>query len=79
MEVTPETLMVRQDLRKAVGTAIDAMPLKTGLIFRLHKVDGMSYKEIASTLELSVKTIENHMGKALRFVRDLHAKNPDYF
>ncbi len=79
LEITPETLLIRKDLRKAIGIMIDAMPLKTGLIFRLHKIDGLSYKEIALTLDLSVKTIENHMGKALRFIRDLYQKNPELF
>ena len=78
-EITPESLLIREDLYKAVGSMIEAMPHQAGLVFRMHKMDGLSYKEIASTLGLSVKTIENHMGKALRFVRDLHAKNPDYF
>ncbi|RLD90466.1 MAG: hypothetical protein DRJ09_04150 [Bacteroidetes bacterium] len=78
-EITPESLLIRKDLNKAVGIMIKSMPHQAGLVFRMHKMDGLSYKEIASTLGLSIKTIENHMGKALRFVRELHANNPDYF
>lgn len=78
-DITPESLLVRKDIYDAVGSMIETMPHQAGLVFRMHKMDGLSYKEIASTLGLSVKTIENHMGKALRFVRELHTKNPDYF
>jgi len=78
-EITPESLLIREDLYKAVGSMIKSMPHQAGLVFRMHKMDGLSYKEIAATLGLSIKTIENHMGKALRFVRELHANNPNYF
>jgi len=77
--ITPEVLLIREDLQQAVGRMIEAMPRQAGLVFRMHKMDGLSYKEISSTLGLSIKTIENHMGKALRFVRDLNERNPDYF
>jgi RNA polymerase sigma-70 factor (ECF subfamily) len=36
----------------------------------MNRFDGMKYKEIADNLGISVKTVEVHMGKALKFIRE---------
>lgn len=51
-------------------TAIDNLPPGRRTILLMAKRDGMKYQEIADTLQLSVKTIENQMGKALKSLRD---------
>ena len=79
LDVTPETLLIREELKDSIGKMIDAMPRQAGLVFRMHKIDGLSYKEIASTLNLSIKTIENHMGRALRFVKEIYSAHPERF
>ena len=43
----------------------------------MHKVDGLKYREIAEILNISEKTVENHMGNALRHLRDLANKHPE--
>ena len=79
LDITPETLLIHSELKASIGKMIDAMPRQAGLVFRMHKIDGLSYKEIALALDLSVKTIENHMGRALRFVKEIYSNNPDIF
>lgn len=79
LDITPETLLIREELKMTVGNMIDSMPRQAGLVFRMHKIDGLSYKEIATTLNLSIKTIENHMGRALRFVKEIYSAHPDRF
>ena len=79
LDVTPETLLIREELKDYIGKMIEAMPSQAGLVFRMHKIDGLSYKEIALTLNLSVKTIENHMGRALRFVKEIYSSHPERF
>jgi RNA polymerase sigma-70 factor (ECF subfamily) len=49
---------------------VGALPDQCQLIFRMNKFEGMKYKEIAESLDLSVKTVENQMGKALRILRE---------
>ena len=51
-------------------TAIDALPERCREVFLLHKRDGMTYKEIAELLHISVHTVDNHICKALRLVRE---------
>ena len=39
------------------------------MVFQLSRYEELSYKEIAEKMEISVKTVENQMGKALRVLR----------
>ena len=50
--------------------AIDRLPPERKKIFLLSKRDGLKYQEIAEELNLSVKTIENQMTKALKSLRE---------
>ena len=79
LDLSPETLLIRKEICENFRDLIDLMPKQAALIFRLHKVDGMSYREIALLLELSVKTVENHMGRALKLMREMYHKNPELF
>lgn len=66
----PELLLQAQDVQKKIDQAIGAMPDGCRTIFMLSREDQLSYKEIAEMLEISVKTVENQMGKALRIMRE---------
>lgn len=79
LDLSPETLLIRKEICKTFKDLIDLMPKQAALIFRLHKVDGMSYREIARLLDLSVKTVENHMGRALKLMREMYHQNPEIF
>ena len=50
--------------------AIAQLPARCRLIFTLNRHQDLSYTEIASSLGLSVKTVETQMGRALRALRD---------
>ena len=47
------------------------LPPKTREVFLLSRKSGMTYKEIAEELGISVKTVENQMGRALRILKEL--------
>ena len=51
-------------------TAIDALPERCREIFLLNKRDGMKYREIAAKFQISVNTVDNHISKALRLIRE---------
>ncbi|PIB35158.1 hypothetical protein BFP72_06980 [Reichenbachiella sp. 5M10] len=65
-----EDEMVYEEIKRYVQDAIDALPPKCKVIFNLSRNAGMSYKEIAEELDLSVKTVENQVGVALRKLRE---------
>ena len=55
-----------QELQQKITEAIDRLPDRCKVIFKLSRYEGMSYKEIATYLEVSIKTVENQMGTALK-------------
>ena len=57
------------DLQEAVNKAVDALPDKCREVFKLSRFEELSYKEISQTLDISTKTVENHVGRALRELR----------
>ena len=50
--------------------AIDTLPPKTKLVFSMSRFEELSYKEIAERLDISVKSVEKHMGIALQRLRE---------
>lgn len=58
------------ELERAVRDAVDGLPDNCREIFRLSREHGLRYVEIASALEISVKTVEKRMGQALAELRD---------
>lgn len=62
----PEELLITAEMINRVQQAINQLPPRCQLIFKLIKDDGLKYKEVAGLLNLSLKTIENQMTLALR-------------
>ena len=58
-----------EELEQAIINAIEELPPKMKQVFILSRYDGLKYKEIAERLGISVKTVEVHMSKALKFLR----------
>lgn len=56
-------------LESKVQEAIDELPHKCRVIFLLSRHDNLKYKEIAETLNISIKTVETQMGIALKKLR----------
>lgn len=61
--------VISSELEEKIENALQTLPEKCGEVFRLSRFKELSYKEIAEKLEISVKTVENHMGKALKLMR----------
>ncbi len=51
------------------------LPPKCKNVFALHKLNGLTYAEIAASEGISIKTVENHMIKALKILRTEYAKS----
>jgi RNA polymerase sigma-70 factor (ECF subfamily) len=61
----PEQMLITADMLALIQKAIDQLPSKCRLIFKLAKEDGLKYKEIAEILNVSIKTVENQLAIAL--------------
>lgn len=58
------------ELEQAVRAAIDGLSDNCREVFQLSRESGLKYSEIATTLEISIKTVEKRMGQALAELRD---------
>lgn len=69
-EPSPDEYLDRDQLEKEIYKIIDNLPPKCGQVFRLSRFEGKSHQEISEAMDISKKTIENHMTRALRTLRD---------
>lgn len=47
---------------------IAELPERRQLVFRLYRLEGFSYAEIAELLQISVRTVEDHLAKSMEFI-----------
>ncbi len=59
----------RNELEIKIKDAIEKLPEQCKIIFKLSRFDELKYQEIANQMGLSIKTIENQIGKALKIMR----------
>ncbi len=57
------------ELQAQINLALNDLPEQCRTIFQMSRFEELKYREIADALGLSVKTVENQMGKALRIMR----------
>lgn len=62
-------LAIHEELDLKIRAAIMTLPEQCRLIFTMSRFEELKYQEIADQLNLSVKTVENQMGKALKIMR----------
>lgn len=58
------------ELQQELSRAVAQLPEQARRVFELSRVKNLSYQEIAEQLKISRNTVENHMGKALRLLRE---------
>jgi RNA polymerase sigma-70 factor (ECF subfamily) len=58
-----------KELEGRLQKAMNELPEQCRTIFQLSRFEELRYREIADRLEISVKTVENQMGKALKILR----------
>lgn len=68
-EATADTVL-SNELEKKIYLAMQALPEQCRLVFKLSRFEELKYQEIADQLNISVKTVENQIGKALKIMRE---------
>jgi RNA polymerase sigma-70 factor (ECF subfamily) len=61
--------VLNSELEKKLHEAMAELPEQCRTIFQMSRFEEMKYRDIADRLDISVKTVENQMGKALRLLR----------
>ncbi len=64
-----QEMLVCDELSAKLDQTISRLPKQCKLIYELSRDQGLKYKEIATLLQVSVKTVETQMGRALKHLR----------
>ncbi|WP_266366347.1 RNA polymerase sigma-70 factor [Tellurirhabdus rosea] len=65
----PSQTLIADELSVHLQNAIQKLPTQCRIIFEMSRFEELKYGEIAERLGLSIKTVENQIGKALRILR----------
>ncbi|NUO01835.1 MAG: RNA polymerase sigma-70 factor [Saprospiraceae bacterium] len=65
-----EAVFLHDELNLNIHEAINGLPPKCRAVFQLSRFEELTYPEIARQMGISVKTVENQMGKALKILRE---------
>lgn len=67
----PDQQLITMELSRIIESAVQSLPQKCRLAYRLIKEEGLSYKEACQVLQVSQKTLEAHMAAALKKLRQV--------
>jgi len=67
--VSPAEELNAKELSNVIQKALNSLPEKSKIIFKMSRDEGLKYHEIAEKLAISIKTVEANMGKALKHFR----------
>lgn len=67
--------LTEEDILPLLHYFASKLPPKTREVFLMSRTSGLTYKEIANEMEISVKTVENQMGRALKNMKSLLKEN----
>lgn len=62
--------VLASELEEKISLAMNKLPQQCRVVFKLSRFEELKYSEIAAQLDISIKTVENQMGKALRIMRE---------
>ena len=65
-----QTATSKLKVTSQIWEIVNKMPERRKHVFKYHRRHGLSYKEISQVMDISRKTVENHMGLALKDLRD---------
>jgi RNA polymerase sigma-70 factor (ECF subfamily) len=74
-DLKADQLITYEELEDDIDTLLQQLPEKRQIIFRLNRLDGLSYKEIAEIFSISIHTVQNQMVAAVKFLTDQHLRH----
>lgn len=68
--ITPDAILAAKELHHFLNKQVDNLPPKCRLAFKLVKEDGLKYAEAAEVMGVSKNTVENHIAKAIKSLKE---------
>jgi RNA polymerase sigma factor (sigma-70 family) len=62
--------LAAKEVQTALQQAIDQLPPQQRKVYQLGQEQGLTYEQIAQTLNISTSTVRNHMVQALKAIRE---------
>lgn len=69
-DTTPEEELINKESIARLNAAINSLPNKCKMAFKLVREDKLKYREVATILDISIKTLEAHLATAVRKLRE---------
>lgn len=76
---SPEKTLITAEMLKKINAAIDQLPPRCKMVFKLVREDGLSYKEVGAILKISPKTVDAQMMIAVKQISEKVKMDFDYF
>lgn len=67
---TADGTLIYDELLEIASKTIENIPHRRKIVYKLSKQEGMKIKEIASKLNISPRTAENHLARALKYLKE---------
>jgi RNA polymerase sigma-70 factor, ECF subfamily len=74
-DLNADRLINDKEFKNDIEALLQQLPEKRQIIFRMNRIDGLSYKEIAEILSISIHTVQNQMVSAVKFLVDQHSRS----
>ena len=76
---TPEAIFIENELNIEFVRAFQKLPTRAKLAFKLHRIDGLKYAEVAEIMNISTGAVEKNITSALKILhRELIAMTKTY-
>jgi RNA polymerase sigma-70 factor (family 1) len=72
-----EERITHSEVTEFIKVAVNKLPPQQKLVFLMSRNEGLKLSEIAERLNIAERTVKNHMGKALQFLREEIARSYD--
>jgi RNA polymerase sigma-70 factor (family 1) len=70
-EPSPEKIAEEKELHETILNAANRLPEMQRIVFKMSRLDGLPNREIAERLDIGVKTVETHIGRAVKKMVEL--------
>lgn len=71
LSMDTEKTIEYHELNNRYADAVEKLPERRKMIYKLHRDEGLPYKEIAAKLKISERTVENQISQALKYLRSM--------